>query len=235
MKKRRRYHKTNQSTDTSKLDIFLDVLMNAVGIFMLIAMLLSLQVSLAQRLVLDISRPPKDEKKPYFFEVRGNDVIDLSETRQLVNDRVDDLYVYQAACFLESIEDYEICVDEAVSEFETFQLETEYYQVSVNWEAGSFLYEPIDTQVSSENSTEGLQKVSFGTENSPAQLESYLEKVDPEQYYLVFITRPNGFSTYREAREIAVSKNFEVGWEPYPYNQPLIFTTSGSGRAIGVQ
>lgn len=235
MKKRRRSQANNSSTDTSKLDIFLDVLMNAVGIFMLIAMLLSLKVSVAQRLVLEISRPPKENKKPYFFEIRGENVIDLTETRELVNEKVDELYVLQAACFLEPVQEYQSCLNQVIGEFENFQLETAYYQVQVNWDEGNFLYQPIETQVSTENSEGGLQNVSFTAQNNSDQVEDYLEQIDSNEYYLVFITRPDGFSTYRDVRGIANANNFEVGWEPYPYRQPLIFSASQGGRQIGVQ
>lgn len=233
MKKRRRYRLNRYSTDTSKLDIFLDVLMNAVGIFMLIAIVLTLEATLAQRLVLQVSRPPKEDKKPYFFEIRGEEIIDLTETRELVQEKVDELYVSQAACFLETALDYQTCLNEVIRQFATFQLETTYYQVRVDWEEGNFLYEPIEEKISS--AEEDLQKVSLLPDESSSQLNRYLENIDSEQYYLAFITRPNGFSTYRKVREVALENNFEVGWEPYPYNQPLIFSVSGEGRAIGVQ
>lgn len=235
MKKRSRSSNATQKPDTSKLDIFLDVLMNSVGIFMLIAMLLSLQISAGTKILLEVNRPPKEEKKPYFFEIRGEDVIDLTETRQAVNDKVDEIYVSNAACFLEPPEEYQSCVTDVTREFENFQLQTAYYNVQVDWEEGNFLYEPVESRASSDDGSSELQKVSLETEGQSLQWEEYLNKIDSEQYYLVFITRPNGFPTYQEVRKIAVNENFEVGWEPYPYNQPLIFSASGEGRQVGIQ
>lgn len=235
MKKRRRSNSNTQAVDTSKLDIFLDVLMNTLGIFILIAMLLSLQISVAQRLVLEITRPPKEDKQPYFFEIRGDQIIDLTETRNLVKQKVDELYVEQAACFLEPIEQYESCLTEVIDKFARFQVNTNFYQVQVNWEQGNFIYDPVDEEVVSRGETGELQKISLGAENPSSQVESYLDEIDDDKYYLVFITRPDGFSTYRQVREMAMENNFEVGWEPYPYRQPLIFSGSGEGRQIGVQ
>jgi hypothetical protein len=237
MKKRRSKGNFSKEVDTSQLDIFLDVLMNSVGIFMLIAMILALQINVAQRLILQVNRSPKENKKAYFFEIRDNEIIDLTETRELVNQRIDQLYVRQAACSLEPFEEYQTCLNEVINEFETFQVQTASYQVQVDWEKGNFLYQPIDSNVSSSEQQGDVQKVTFVADDDDSEFTSYLEnnQINPEEYYLVFITRPSGFSTYSEVRDIAVNNNYEVGWEPYPYRQPIIFSASGEGRQVGVQ
>ncbi len=60
-----------------------------------------------------------------------------------------------------------------------------------------------------------------------------LKKLNPSDYYLVFLVRPSGFNYYHEFVKVAKMHNFEVGWYPYMEQEPLKF--SKFGRTIGVQ
>jgi hypothetical protein len=58
---------------------------------------------------------------------------------------------------------------------------------------------------------------------------SALEKVSPSDHCVVFLLDRYSFAMYREARAIARSKGFEVGWEVYEKEDVVLGQESGDG------
>jgi hypothetical protein len=50
---------------------------------------------------------------------------------------------------------------------------------------------------------------------------NHLEKLDPAKRYLYFHVRPDSFEVFREARDLARAKGFQVGWEPLSAEKEL--------------
>ena len=175
-------------------------------------------------------------KYPHFFEVRNNRVnyINSEEVETQMQsvlttlptcDRPDlspDMDPYLYDYYLERIEEYNNCLTQKVEQIKQYRLDTDYYTVRfVNLD--SLLYEP--TPVPGESSEELTQPDS--------EFKTLLSEMNSESEYLAFIVRPDSFEAFRKARQEARQEGFEVGWEPYPEENPIIF--GSGGRSVGVQ
>ncbi|HWC58516.1 MAG TPA: hypothetical protein VHC44_02400 [Verrucomicrobiae bacterium] len=89
--------------------------------------------------------------------------------------------------------------------------------------------EPVIAIVSSK----GLQMERF---NQPKQTEnysigafsgfkSYLNRIKPENQYVVFLIRPSGIDLFRDLVEVARDAGFEVGFDPLEENRQIQFTS----------
>ena len=175
-------------------------------------------------------------KYPHFFEVRNNRVnyinseeVETQMQSVLTNlptcDRPNlspDMDPYLYDYYLERIEEYNNCLTQKVEQIKQYRLDTDYYTVRfVNLD--SLLYEP--TPVPGESSEELTQPDS--------EFKALLSEMNSESEYLAFIVRPDSFEAFRKARQEARQEGFEVGWEPYPEENPIIF--GSGGRSVGVQ
>ncbi|MBE9167038.1 hypothetical protein IQ238_05635 [Pleurocapsales cyanobacterium LEGE 06147] len=221
-------------------DSFLDTLTNTLGVLMFICLFTSLIASQSNSNAVVRTPLVSDTKKtPRFFEIRDNNVTYIDDEK--IGKEIEQLTVNLPACnrpnlptnsnpslyqnYAEQFSYYRDCLRSRASRLVNFQSRTEYYNVSmVNASTFSLLYEPIDGKV-------GESKEELTIENS--EFNQILAKLDPTKDYLAFIVRPNSFATFREAREQAWTKGFNVGWEPHKIETPIIF--GSGGRAIGVQ
>ena len=181
----------------------------------------------------------KTDKMPRFFEIRNNQVTYIDDEK--IGKEIEQLTSNLPPCnrpelpgnINSSISQgdaaefsyYRDCLRNRASQLVNFMSQTEYYNVSmVNPSTFSLIYEPIDGKV-------GESKEELSIDNS--EFNQILAKLDPTKDYLAFIVRPNSFATFRQAREQAWTKGFNVGWEPHKTETPIIF--GSGGRAIGVQ
>jgi hypothetical protein len=51
----------------------------------------------------------------------------------------------------------------------------------------------------------------------------YVSRWNVNERYLYFFVRPDSFPAFREAREIARARGYQVGWEPLPADKDLTF------------
>ena len=232
---RRRRHR-QLTLPTQNLDSFLDILTNTVGVLMFI----SLFVTLFSVQVSNIIRTPlvsNTSKQPHFFEIRNNRVTyidDREVDRQLTMlmdslpscstpDLPEDLDRSAYQYYFDRLQDYESCRNQTVQRLKNFRGKTEHYQVHfVNGEA--LLYEPILSNGG--ESVEQLTKTS-------SEFIQILKRLNSKTDYLAFIVRSDSFSAFRVARKQALKDGFDVGWEPYNTEAPIVF--SSGGRAVGVQ
>lgn len=236
MKRKRR---GEGGTDFGSLDIFIDVLMNTVGVLMVTVIFLSVRIGQALLTIPRTPAEPTPEKLPYYFELRGTSAIDFNDTRSQVNERLTRLNNQLATCSLSESEDCQ----PVLQEYRSFEEETDAYQVSVRWEDRQVLYRPKPTEL--ESCLEGLDnsvaeclasvppEESF-PESSPGFTQQ-LDQLDPDRYYIAFIVRPTGFETYRQARSLAEDKGFQVAWEPYQARQPIAYAAAGEGSPLRIQ
>ncbi len=91
-------------------------------------------------------------------------------------------------------------------------------------QTGSLQYEPV-FGAKGENSQQVRQDTS--------QFNQVLNDLDPNINFVAFIVRPDSFALFRTVRSEAQSKGFQVGWEPFQQERPLIF--GSGGRSVGVQ
>jgi hypothetical protein len=232
--RRRSYRQTIQPTQN--LDSFLDILTNTVGVLMFISLFVTL-VTVEAETIIRTPLVTDSRKNPHFFEVRNNQLyyLDSEEVdRQLAAwlqalpqcqepqiPEEADWYLYET--YLAQIEEYEICKRQQWERLGEFQAQTTYYNVRlVN--LNSRLYELKE-------GIEGESPEQLSQEES--QFLTILQKLAPETEYLAFIVRPDSFAAFRAARKEAWDAGFDVGWEPQPSYNPIIF--GSKGRAIGVQ
>ncbi|MGK7930158.1 MAG: hypothetical protein AB4041_01825 [Microcystaceae cyanobacterium] len=227
----RRYRKP--SLPTQNLDSFLDILTNTVGVLMFITLFITLLAVESSNVVRTPLRS-NSNKQPRFFEVRGNRITYIDDTAvesQLTRSLptceppevpdVLDSYNYQY--YANQVEIYQNCRLSLLQQLQNFRGQTSHYTARF-LELGSLLYEPID-------------KESGETPKDIKQAESEFNRVlgtlNPQNDYLAFIVRPDSFSAFRTARKEADQLGFDVGWEPFTQETPIVF--GSGGRTIGVQ
>ncbi len=221
-------------------DSFLDTLTNTLGVLMFICLFTTLIASQSNsNAVVRTPLVSNTKKTPRFFEIRDNKITYIDDEK--IGKEIEQLTVHLPACnkptlptasnpflyqnYTEQFTYYRDCLRSRADRLVNFQSQTEYYNVSmVNASTFSLLYEPIEGKV-------GESKEELTLENS--EFNQILAKLDPKKDYLAFIVRPNSFATFRQAREQAWTKGFNVGWEPHKTETPIIF--GSGGRAINVQ
>lgn len=177
-------------------------------------------------------------KFPHFFEVRDDQVVYVDH--QTIDQQVDRLLASLPACrrpedtfsdadsyfyeyYIQQMQQYNNCLQNKIEQLETIRFETAHYRVKfVNLD--SLLYEPIES-APGETPEELSQKGS--------EFSTILKQLDPINDYLAFVVRPDSFDAFRKARAQARRAGFEVGWEPYQEETPIVF--GSGGRSIGVQ
>ncbi|MBL1209846.1 hypothetical protein [Geminocystis sp. GBBB08] len=230
----RRTRKINHPSQN--LDSFLDILTNTVGVLMFIGLFVSL---LAVETGTIIRTPLRTEtnKNGKFFEVRNNQVFNLSdpqlerEIQQVLNtlpncktpNITENIPSYLYNFYLQEVEKYDQCIKTRNMRLENFYYDNGNYLISFT-NQGSLKY---DINASSQG--EDSQQL----KNTNSKFINALKQLNPEINYIAFIVRPDSFQTFRAAREKAWSLGFDVGWEPIPQDQILVF--GSGGRSIGVQ
>ncbi|HHP7229764.1 MAG TPA: hypothetical protein ACFCUY_02770 [Xenococcaceae cyanobacterium] len=234
----RRRNKRLNAVPKQNLDSFLDILTNTVGVLMFISLFVTLITVEADSIV----RTPlatETKKTPRFFEIRDNKVTYINDAQ--VGAEIETIVGNLPACnrpdfslnsdlttsreYLVQMSRYRSCLQSRANRLINFQTQTKYYTVKmINASSFSLLYQPLETQP-------GETKEQFSQSNS--DFKQILAELNPSEEYLAFIVRPNSFSGFRAAREIAWAEGFEVGWEPHKTELPIIF--GSGGRAIGVQ
>ena len=234
----RRRNKKLNTVPEQNLDSFLDILTNTVGVLMFVSLFVTLITVEADSIV----RTPlasATKKNPRFFEIRDNKITYINDAQ--VGAEIDRVVENLPSCnkpdfslnsdlaasreYISRMNNYRSCLQSRASRLINFQTQTKYYTVKmVNASTFSLLYKPIETQP-------GEAEEQFSQPNS--DFNQILAELDPSQDYLAFIVRPNSFSSFRAARELAWAQGFEVGWEPHKAEIPIVF--GSGGRAIGVQ
>ena len=71
-------------------------------------------------------------------------------------------------------------------------------------------------------------------ENGSGAFKAALKKLSPEKYCIIFLVDTRSFHVFRNAREIARGKGFEVGWKPFT-NNSIVLVSRGEGDEINVE
>ena len=231
-----RQRRQRNSQINQNLDSFLDILTNTVGVLMFIGLFVSLLAVEAGTIIRTPLRADTNKKGQY-FEVRNNQVFNLSDSR--IDDAIykvtltlprcsqpdisENIPAYLYDYYLQEVEKYNTCIRNRNAKLQTFSYDNGDYIVSFT-EQGSIKY-AANTFAQGE-SAKDLRK-------SESQFNQVLEQFNPDAHYIAFIVRPDSFPAFRAARQEAWNLGYEVGWEPLPQEQALIF--GSGGRSIGVQ
>jgi hypothetical protein len=204
------------------LDSFLDIMTNTVGVLIFVLLFVSLSAADAAVLVRTPLRQ-ETKKAPLFFEVRGERVVHIDTKK--VNGELERLFARVRAL------DPEYMAEVGTEAIEGFETTTENYRVHM---MGSLSYESLNLQYLPRSRDAG--EVTGQLSDTGSKYSSLLRRQDPNQAYVAFIVRPDGFEAFREARKLAWARGFQVGWEPFGEELPLSFVVSGKGgRMVGVQ
>lgn len=236
MRRQRKYNRS--SLPIGNLDSFLDIMTNTVGVLMFVSLFITL-VAVQSGTTIRTPLASQTRKNAHLFEIVDNHVsyLDIEVISQQIKDFVKTLptctepiepYSYsldELTEYVEAVSQYESCIDEKASRVREFRPQTDSYQAQlIDIESFSWEYQRLAKNVGTAN--EQLSK-------ADSQFKEIISRLDPEKDYIAFIVRPDSFSTYRKAREIAWKKGFNVGWEPHKLEQSIIL--GSSGRSIGIQ
>jgi hypothetical protein len=205
-------------TTEQNLDSFLDIMTNTVGVLVFVLLFVTLSAADATILVKTPMWSPT-EKEAVLFEVRGDRVYHLDSARV-----VEELRSVVASLPRINFFTYEI-VTRRIERFATF---TDNYRVRF---VGSLSANGVSLEYV-------LRPDATGTKLSTLRQpdEAYaklLSSLKPEKNYVAFVVRPDGIATFHSARELALRRGLQVGWEPVEAKTALTFGTGG--RAIGIQ
>ncbi|MBE9117401.1 hypothetical protein IQ249_15990 [Lusitaniella coriacea LEGE 07157] len=233
----RRRRQRKSVAPTQNLDSFLDILTNTVGVLMFISLFVTLVTAQAGNII----RTPllsTSNKTAHFFEVKGDRAAYLdtvsatNQVAQFINSlpfcgepsfsRDPDSVLYEY--YRQQREEYDRCYLERNAQLQNYRATTKYYEVKLYGEGLSLAFLPVEDQPG--ESPQDLQQTN-------SDFQQVLKKLNPKNDYLAFIVRPDSFKVFREARKLAWSEGFDVGWEPMPRDRAIIFGTGG--RAVGVQ
>lgn len=226
----------NNGIPKQNLDSFLDILTNTVGVLMFIGLFVSLLAVEAGTIIRTPLRT-QTNKAGKFFELRNNQVFYIndpyieSEIQKAVANLPrcnepnipEDIRYGMYDFFMEQIRKYERCVVNRNKQLSGFYVTNADYAVSFS-KTGSLQYEPIF-------GAEGENSQQIRKENS--QFNQILSSLDPNLNFVAFVVRPDSFALFRAVRSQAQSQGFQVGWEPFQQERPLIF--GSGGRSVGVQ
>lgn len=206
-------------------DSFLDILANTVGALIFISIFISIVVVESQTIV----RTPlvKDtDKKPFFFEVKEGLVSPVESN--LINEQVGKLLDNLPECDKSLPASLLLnCLENRLDRLKNFQPTTKYYVATLtSIESIAWKYERKDNAPS-----EGIKDLV----KANSDFQNKLRELNSSEYYLAFVVREDSFDAFRAARQIAWKNGFDVGWEPMVSKVPIVFTSGGRGRAVGVQ
>jgi hypothetical protein len=207
-----------RSAQDQNLDSFLDILTNTVGVLLFVLLFVTLAAADATILV----RTPlwsATEKKGLLFEVGGDRVyfIDSHKVAGELRDVVASLPEI-------NLFNYHI----VRRRIENFTASTDNYRVRF---VGSLSSTGVSLEYTLRPDATGANLRALGQTGD--RYAQHLSALKPDEDYVAFVVRPDGIPTFHKAREIALRRGFQVGWEPVQADQALIF--GSGGRAIGIQ
>lgn len=224
------------SSPTQNLDSFLDILTNTVGVLMFIGLFVALVTAEVETIV----RTPvvsNTRKSPKFFEVTDDQIkyldtdqvsrqLDLymqglpqCEKPEVPSNVLPEMYDY----YISRAEEYQRCELRRLERLQNYSTTTRYYEARVAGGSG-IAYVPLP-EAEGENPRDIQQESS--------NFREVLQNLNPQTDYLAFLVRPDSFTGFRQARELAWEKGFDVGWEPMEGDRTIVF--GSQGRAVGVQ
>lgn len=213
---RRRHRPRPSGEPPGNLDSFLDIMMNTVGVMIFVLLFVTLSAAQASVLVpTPLVRPT--QKLAIFFEA------DSQRIRMIDVDAVDTVMRKRLARNRAAIRRGALSVDEALT---GTILAGDYL---ARWEgdaaAGriSFTYRPQPTG--------GTHIDSLNRSDSP--FLARIATLDTGTAFVAFLVRPEGYPTFRKAREVAARRGLEIGWEPVERGRLIRF--GSGGRTIGTQ
>ena len=63
---------------------------------------------------------------------------------------------------------------------------------------------------------------------SNSEFQRYLRSCNHDTQYAVFLVRDKSFEIFKQARRVADTLGFDIGWEMLEENEPIKFGTGGS-------
>jgi hypothetical protein len=230
--RRKRYFTSHRPQQN--LDSFLDILTNTVGVLMFISLFITL-VAVQSSTIVRTPLAKETDKKVNFFEISGNRVIYLDN--KSVTQQIKDFLGNLPECnkpsyisgfidgYLDELRNYQSCVQNQLQQLKEFRAETKNYEVElVDLKSLSWQYNP-------KSPNDGESGMELNRSNS--EYRNILSKLETDKDYVAFLVRPDSFSAFRQAREIAWKAGFDVGWEPQTLENPIVF--GSGGRTVGVQ
>ncbi|MEC4805679.1 MAG: hypothetical protein SAJ12_18555 [Jaaginema sp. PMC 1079.18] len=223
------------SSPTQNLDSFLDILTNTVGVLMFIGLFVAL-ITVEVETIVRTPEVSNTNKNAQFFEVTNDEIkyLDTDQvSRQLdlymeglppcrkpeIPDTVfPEMYDY----YLSQAEEYQRCETRRIERLQNYRTTTRYYDARVS--GGGIAYVPLP-QIAGEKPGE--------IQAATSDFRAVLNKLNPQTDYLAFLVRPDSFTGFRKARELAWEQGFEVGWEPMESDRAIVF--GSQGRSVGVQ
>jgi hypothetical protein len=200
------------------LDSFLDILTNTVGVMVFVLLFVTLAAADASVLV----RTPlhtSTEKAAVVFEVRGDRVVYLDDDEA-------DRAIAELYRSLPKVSIYNI--RSITQRIYNFEATAGNYQVDV---VGSLLSGSLSTRYRIRSEIVGNRI--GGLRDPAAEFQQVLSRLQADSAFVSFLVRPDGFGAFRTAREIAIKRGFEYGWEPFEADREIIF--GSRGRQLGVQ
>ena len=158
-----------------------------------------------------VKAPNGSEKQPMFFECRNNQVFYVDKTG------LDEKLAKVLSSLTSSIKSGD--PNGFVKAINANEIGNEYYKVSPSYLLAMIMALEPKPGVRGDNQD--------ALPDSNSNFQKWLQKVNFNNSYLVFLVRDDSFNVFRHAREIAEKIGFDVGWELLDREEPIKFGTGG--------
>ncbi|MBJ7899537.1 MAG: hypothetical protein GC158_06385 [Cyanobacteria bacterium RI_101] len=195
---------------------------------------------LSSQSVVQLTVPPvvARNKRPRLFEIRGRQIyyLDTAAIQRQLTDFGQRLPICKPPerkglesslrarrYYFDRLGEFQACQRNQNRELQSFRAATEFYQVRLQGGPAPALR--YDLALPPEDERDKT------LDEWEANFRRRLAQFDPQKEYLAFIVRPDGFGAFRQARRLAQSQGFEVGWEPLTGADPLLL--GAQGQTVG--
>lgn len=194
------------------LSSFQDIMTCILGILILIILLTGIDASQITVLVATPKEDASDDKKPVFFECRGNALfsISLDELAAACDAKTEELKVQTGGNEAEFLKQ----AAQTILSFNGFNLDYTYalmgrYVLSPDYTAAGYVIENMKA------------------ENDSTWYGTRLAALDPETKFLCFFVRPDSYKSFQQARSLAWLRGFNVACELQDERNPIMIGPGG--------
>lgn len=204
------------------LDSFLDIVTNAIGFLVLVALLTAISSqNMSVLLSTPVLRAPPSGTERVLFECRGNRILRIDE--DAINNNIREVFrrrpsttgskpdISQIPTLLQQAD--------AGDAFYRARAEMEREGAAAKEPELVLIYEP-------RAAVQGEAIESVRQSSSPYR--AFIRSLGARQYYAYFIVRQDSFEVFREARAVARDHGLAVGWVPKPLTEELRFSEGGA-------
>ncbi len=209
------------------LDSFLDIVTNAIGFLMLVALLAAISSqNMSVLLATPVLRPPPPGTTRVLFECRGNRILRIDQDTIHRNIR-------EAVRRHPRAPGAKPGITEIPAVFQQADIGDAFYRVRAEMEREGTAAKEAELVLIYERRSAEHGEVIESLRQPSSTYRALIRSLDANKHFAYFIVRQDSFEVFREARTIAREHGLAIGWAPQPLAEELRFSETGAfGRDV---